>query len=222
MLYLLLAPAGGGKTHWLRGLGDGHGPYLPLGLLTHRSMLLRLAEAVGVEPPRRATIADLVTLLQDHPGRARLDDLDRIGRKALYSVLALSSSGWVFYATATDRRRVRPILERQAARLVPYEPPDLATVIRATWPQATAADVARIRSLARTPAAAANLARLAAAGERLDAPPPPRSLYALLTVAVIVGLALWKQQHAATLDYATLTALTLTLYYLRRRFYLRG
>lgn len=220
MLHLLLAGPGQGKTYWLRHQAPDT-PLLSCGLLSHRSMLMRLAEAQGLDLPKRATIADLVALLREHPGRARLDDVDRIGRKALYSIMELSAAGWEFWATATDRRRMRPILERQAAHLVQHEPPDLADVVRSVWPDATPADLARIRSLAKTPAAAANLARMAAAGEPLDAPPPARSLYPLLTIAVIIGLALWKQSHADALDYATLTAITLTLYYLRRRFYLR-
>ena len=195
---------------------------LDLTFLSHRAALVALADAVGAEVPKRATLAALVQALRRHPSTARLDNIDRGGRKVLYSLVLLGAAGWEIYATATDRRRIAPLLERQAAILVPYEPPNLADVVRGVWPEATPADIARILSLAKTPAAAANLARLAAAGEPLDAPPPPRSLYPLFTVAVIVLLALWKNAHAATLDYATLTAITLTLYWLRRRFYLRG
>ena len=222
MLRLLIAPAGGGKTYWLTHAAPVDSPLLDLTFTSHRQALIALAQAVGVEVPRRATIADLVALLKQHPGTARLDNLDRAGKKALFSVMALSEAGWDFWATASDRRRVAPVLERQAAQLVPYNPPDMAAVVRSVWPEATSTDIARIRSLAKTPAAAANLARAAARGEPLTATPPARSLYPLLTIAAIVLLALWREQHAATLDAALLTAITLTLYYLRRRFYLKG
>lgn len=220
MLYLLLAPPGGGKTYWLQQQAP-ESPFLPLAHMSHRQALATLAEAQGIES-KRLTIWELVQALRERPGTARLDDLDQVGRKALYSFLALSSAGWVFYATGSDRKRLAPILERQAAILVPYEPPDLAAVVRQAWPSAGPADVARILSLAKTPAAAANLARMAAAGAPLDAPPPARSLYPLVVIALIIGLALWKQQHADALDYATLTAVTMLLYWLRRRFYLRS
>jgi len=222
MIRLLIAPAGGGKTWWLMHQAPHDAPLLDLTLTTHRQALVALADAVGVEIPRRATIADLVALLATCQAKARLDNIDRAGRKVLYSVMALAEAGWEIWATATDRRRVRVLLERQAAVLVPYRSPDLADVIKTAWPEATAADIARIRSLAKTPAAAANLARLAAAGEPLNVPPPARSLYPMLSIGVIIALALWKQAHAEALDYATLTAVTLLMYWLRRRFYLRG
>ena len=222
MIRLLIAPAGGGKTFWITHEAPDGAVLVDMTLTTHRQTLVTLAGAVGVEVPPRSTIADMVALLAEHPAAARLDNLDRAGKKALYSVMALAAAGWDIWATATERKRIAPLLERQAAQLVPYHPPDLGDVVLATWPQAMPADVARIRSLAKTPAAAANLARMAAAGEPLNAPPPARNLYPLLSVAVIVLLALWKQQHAQTLDYATLTTVTLVLYWLRRRFYLKG
>jgi len=222
MIKLMIAPAGGGKTHWLTHEAPSGAVLVDMTLTTHRQALVALAGAVGVEVPPRSTIAGLVALLAEHPAAARLDNLDRAGKKALFSVMLLSAAGWEIWATATERKRIAPLLDRQAATIMPYTPPDLGEVVLATWPDATPAAVARIRSLAKTPAAAANLARLAAAGEPLNAPPPARNLYPLLSVAVIVLLALWKQQHEQSLDYATLTTVTLVLYWLRRRFYLKG
>jgi len=87
-----------------------------------------------------------------------------------YTLLTLTSRHTIL-ATATDRRRIRPLLDRQAAIIVTPPPAPIADIVTSRYPDLTPAQVRRISSVATTPAAALHIAESVRAGQPLPQPP---------------------------------------------------
>lgn len=202
-LVLCLGKAGTGKTHWLQ--LQNAAVVVDCTNKSHRAVLCALADALGLEYPTRASIDDLLTLLTTQPPTTiALDNIDRAPIKACYSVLALARAHTVF-ATATDRKRIRPILDRHAARLVSPPPCNLSQLLADRYPDLPPATRLAIAATAPSPAAAIAAADAARSGTPAPTPQPTSLLP--LAVALAVGLVYLFRWHADNpLTYVALSA----------------
>ena len=185
MIQLLLAGPGNGKSHWLQSRRAAI--TIPCTNKSHRAILTAIADALQITYQSRASIDDLTTLImQAPPCTIALDDIDRTSPRIAYTLLTLTARHTIL-ATATDRRRIRPLLDRQAA--IVEQPPraDIPAILRARYPDLTPAQVRRIASIATTPSAAIHIADSVRAGQPLPAPPAHdwTPIIALAALAII-------------------------------------
>jgi len=155
MIRLLIAGPGTGKSHWLQ--NQRAAITVPCTNKSHRGVLCAIADDMGITYQSRASIDDLVALvLGQAPTTIALDDVDRTSPKLCYTILSMASRHTVL-ATATDRKRIKPLLDRQAAIIVPLSPAPIADIIAGRYPDLSPAQVRRIQQIASTPAAASRI-----------------------------------------------------------------
>lgn len=184
MLDLIIAPAGAGKTHWLQ--LQTAAVRISCTNLAHRDILTRIADALGITYQSRATIDDLTQAITDiSPATIALDDVDRVGAKLCYSILALSTHHRII-ATATVARRVTIITERNAATLGKLPAVPIAAIVREHYPSLTPAQLRRISSIATTPAHAVRLAQAIADGHADPTPTPQSNTWLLLMLGIAI------------------------------------
>jgi len=132
-----------------------------------------------------------------------------------YSLLTLATRHTI-KATATERRRVKPLLDRQAAIIVPLPPAPIADIVANRYPTLTPAQVRRIAALAHTPAAALHIAESVSAGQPLPAPPTV-SVFPILLIASLAVLAYLRYySHVAAVSPVTLALISGIAFYVRR------
>lgn len=207
MIYLAIAPAGWGKSHWLH--THGGAAVIDCTHASHKNILQSIAHDDTLS---RASIAEIIAALTALPPTTiHLDNVDRTSPKIMYSLLTLSNRGHIIYATATERKKCAVIIERQAAIIIEIPRPPLRTLIPADIPPRTAA---KITQLATTPAAIINLSNAARAGESLP-PPPAKNIFPLVVIVLLAALALWRQSTHVTP--AVIALIGGTAYWLRRQ-----
>lgn len=216
MLHLCLGKPGEGKTFWLHSCK----PEILVGCTnrSHRNILATAAAGLGIDAPR-AHIDDLLSLILAHPPTTLgFDDIDRAPLKFNYSVMLLAEQHTVF-ATATDKRRIAPILERQAAILHTPTRIDHASVIRTQFPTLSPHSVREIAGLAKNHAGAVNLARQSLAG---FTPQPATTNIGAWVGLFAVGIVFFVLRHILQQDAALIIAGLSSVgyvarYWLRRR-----
>lgn len=187
MIKLMLAQPGAGKSHWLA--QQNANVVVDCTNKSHRAILCTIADTLGYQYPSRASIDDVLRIIAHAPAQSiALDNIDRTSVKICYTLLALSGRHQI-YATATTRKRVTPLLDRQAAILVPPPAVHIKNIISARYPNLTPRDIARIAQIASNPAAAINLAEAIQRGETQLPPPPAKSLYPLVLICALAILA---------------------------------
>jgi hypothetical protein len=179
----------------------------------HRAALVSICDQIGTPADSRASIDDvLALLLATSPQTIALDNIDRAPRKMMYSLLSLSTVHTI-YATATTRKQLAPLLERQGAIIVPVPPLDLGAIVRAHHPTLDPAAVRRIVSTASTPAAALHIAQAGERGEPIPAP-PSKPIIPLLAIVMLAGITYLRADTEAP---AVVIALVSGIaYYIRR------
>lgn len=207
MIYLAIAPAGWGKSHWLH--THGGAAVIDCTHASHKTILLACANDDTLS---RASIAEIIAALTALPPTTiHLDNVDRTSPKIMYSLLTLSNAGHIIYATATERKKCAVITDRQAAVIIEIPRPPLRAIIPADIPPRTAAKIAQ---LATTPAAIINLSAAARAGAPLP-PPPATNIYPIIIIVTLAAIALWRQSAHATP--AIIALIGGTAYWLRRQ-----
>jgi len=195
MIKLLITGPGNGKSHWLQ---SQHADILvECTHKSHRAILCAIADSMGITYQSRASIDDLIALiLQAPPCKIGLDDIDRTSQRLAYSLLSLSTRHTIL-ATATDRKRIRPLLDRQAAIIDQPPHADIRAILQERYPDLSTAQIRRIASIATTPAAAIHIAESMRNGQPIPQAPshdwtPLIALTALATVYLI-----WYQSDPA-------------------------
>jgi len=117
--------------------------------------------------------------------------------------------------TATDRKRIKPLLDRQAAIIVPPPPAPIADIVASRYPDLSPAQIKRIAALAHTPAAALHIAESVHAGQPLPAPPAV-SIYPVLLIVSLAALAFIRYYSDWDLSPVTLALISAGALYLRR------
>ena len=210
MIRLCLAPPGAGKTHWLE--NQRADVTVPCTNKSHRAVLTAIADALHLDYPSRASIDDLITLImQAPPCTLALDDIDRTATRLCYTLLTLATRHNIL-ATATDRKRIKPLLDRQAAIIVPPPPAPIADIVASRYPDLTPAQVRRIAALAHTPSAALHIAESVHAGQPLPQP-PSHDWTPLIALAALAIIYLIRYQT----DTPTIAAILLASGYVVRR-----
>jgi hypothetical protein len=167
---------------------------------------------MGITYQSRASIDDLIALiLQQAPTTIALDDVDRTSPRIAYTILSLASRHTII-ATATDRRRIRPLLDRQAAIIEQLPPANIRAILQERYPDLSPAQIRRIASIATTPAAALHIAESVRNGQPLPQAPSHdwTPIIALTTLAIIYLL---RYQT----DTPTIAAILLAAGYVVRR-----
>jgi len=213
MIRLCLAEPGTGKSHWLA--SQQAEILVACTNKSHRAVLAAIADALHLDYPSRASIDDLITLILSAPSaRIALDDIDRTAAKLCYSLLLLAQKHEI-YCTATEKRRIRPLLDRQAAIIVPPQPAPIAGIVSSRYPDLSPAQIKRIAALAHTPAAALHIAESVHAGQPLPAPPAV-SIYPVLLIVSLAALAFIRYYSDWDLSPVTLALISAGALYLRR------
>jgi len=180
---------------------------------SHRAILTTIADTLHLDYPSRASIDDLITLiLHSPPCTIALDDIDRTAARLCYTLLTLTTRHNII-STATERKRVKPLLDRQAAIIVPLPPAPIADIVASRYPDLTPAQVRRITALAHTPAAALHIAESVHAGEPLPAPPAV-SIYPVLLIVSLAAMTFIRHYYA--FSPAVLTLISGVAFYVRR------
>lgn len=214
MIRLCIAQPGAGKTHWLN--AQRAQVLIACTNKSHRSILCAIADSLRIEYASRASIDDLLTLLLSAPATTiALDDIDRTSPKFAYSLLALSSKHEI-YCTATEKRRIKPLMDRQAAILVPLPPVPIAEIVASRYPDLPPAQIRRITAIATTPAAALNIAASIKHGAPLPAP-PTTSIFPVLLILTLAGLAFIRYYSDFSFSPAVLALLSGIAYFIRRQ-----
>jgi len=210
MIRLLIAGPGSGKSHWLTSQrADVH---ISCTNKSHRAVLAAVADALRLTYPNRASIDDIISLiLHAPPCTLALDDIDRTSPKLCYTLLTLTTHHSII-ATATDRRRIRPLLDRQAAIIVPLPPAPIADIVATRYPDLSPAQLRRIQQIASTPAAALHIAESVRQGQPL--PEPPSHDWTPLIALIALSLIYLIRYHA---DQPLLLATLLSAGYVVRR-----
>jgi len=213
MIRLCFAPPGTGKSHWL----DSQRADVRISCTnkSHRAVLTDIADALHLDYPSRASIDDLITLImQAPPCTLALDDIDRTAARLCYTLLTLTTRHQIL-GTATDRKRIKPLLDRQAAIIVPPPPAPIADIVASRYPDLTPAQVRRIAALAHTPAAAIHIAASVRAGQPLPEP-PTTSIYPVLLIVSLAALAFIRYYSAFDFSPAVLALISGVAFYVRR------
>ena len=188
MIRLCISSPGTGKTHWLA--SQRADVRISCTNKSHRAILCAIADDMGITYQSRASIDDLIALILGHaPTTIALDDIDRTSPRVAYTLLTLTTRHTIL-ATATDQRRIRPLLDRQAAIIEQPPRADIPAILRARYPDLTPAQIRHITSIATTPAAAIHAAENLRAGQPLPQAPshdwtPLIALMALATIHLI-------------------------------------
>ncbi len=213
MIKLLIAAPGNGKTHWLR--EQPTDAYVDCTTKSHRAALSTIADALHCTYPSRASIDDLIQLILTAPSTTiAFDNIDRTSQKLCYSLLTLSTKHKIF-CTATERRRVKPLLDRQAAILIPPPPVKIEKVVAEHYPNLSPQETRRIAALTDNPAAALNIAASVQAGQPLPAP-PAQSLFPLILIASITAIAFLRYYSPFELSPIALALISGIAFYIRR------
>ena len=211
MIRLCLAPPGAGKSHWLA--QQKADVRIACTNKSHRAILTAIADSLSLPYPSRASIDNLIQLILSAPPQTiGLDDVDRTSPKLCYTLLTLATRHQIL-ATATERRRVKPLLDRQAAILVPPPPAPIADIIASRYPDLSPAQVRRIAALAHTPAAAIHIAESVRAGQPLPAPPTV-SIFPILLIVSLAALVFIR--HYFDFSPAVLALISGVVFYVRR------
>jgi len=213
MIRLCLAGPGTGKSHWLATQrADVH---VACTNKSHRAILCAIADNLRLEYPSRASIDNLIQLiLSAPPCTIALDDIDRTSPKLCYTLLTLASRHTIV-ATATERRRIKPLLDRQAAIIVPLPPAPIAAIVATRYPDLSPAQIRRIAALAPTPAAALHIAESVRAGQPLPAP-PTTSIYPVLLIGALAALVFIRHYSEFNFSPAVLALISGVAFYVRR------
>lgn len=213
MVHLCLGEAGSGKSHWLE--NQQADILIRCTNKSHRSILANIADALHLSYPSRASIDDLLTLLiAAPPTKLGFDDIDRTAIKFCFSLLTLSQRHEIF-ATATEKRRIKPLLDRQAAIIEPPPAAPIAEIISARYPDLPPAKIRRIAALAHTPAAALNIAESVKRGAQLPQP-PTQSLFPILLIISLAALAFIRYYSDFDFSPVTLALISGIAFYIRR------
>jgi len=215
MIRLCIAPPGTGKSHWLE--SQRADVRVDCTHKSHRAVLCAIADSLHLDYPTRASIDDLIArVLGAPPCTIALDDIDRTATRLCYTLLTLANRhNIIATATATERRRVKPLLDRQAAIIVPLPPAPIADIITNRYPDLSPAQVRRIAALAHTPAAAIHIAASVRAGQPLPAP-PTTSIYPVLLIVSLAALAIIRYQYQSAVSPAVIALISGIAYYVRR------
>lgn len=200
MIRLLIAPPGNGKSHWLS--RQKASARVDCTNKSHRAVLASIADQLGYEYPSRASIDDLIQLiLAAPPTIIALDNIDRTSTKLCYSLLTLTRHE--IYCTATEKRRIKPLLERQAAILIPPPKPNIAAIVAEHFPDLQPQIRHRIAKMTDNPAAAINIAHAIRNGEPLPTP-PSQDIKPLLFLILLSSLYLLRWHNKNEIIAATL------------------
>jgi len=184
MIKLMIAGPGTGKSHWLK--NQRADITVSCTHKSHRAILCAIADALNLDYPSRASIDDLIALiLQAPPCTLALDDIDRTSPRIAYTMLSLASRHTIL-ATATDRKRIRPLLDRQAAIIEQPPHTDVRSILQERYPDLSPTDIRRIASMATTPAAALHIAESVRAGQPL----PQASSHDWTPIIALIALAI--------------------------------
>lgn len=214
LIHLLLTPPGMGKTHWL----SSHNIVVDCTNTPHRATLTTLCDSEKIDYENRATIDDLLRLLlAAPPSTFAFDNIDRTSPKLLFSLLALSQTHSL-YVTATNKKRVQVLIDRQSAILVPVPrvtSSQIKNIVKELYPELSLIQVEKITSIATTPASAVNLANAIASGEMKNLPiPPSKSILPVLAIVIIAAMIFMRYNYE--FNPATLSLITALGFYLRR------
>lgn len=213
MIKLLLAPAGTGKSYWL----EQQAATVRVGCTnkSHRSILAAIADALGYTYPSRASIDDLLQIILAAPSTTiALDDIDRTAQKFCYSLITLSTRHTIL-ATATEKRRIKVLLERQAAILVPLPAVNIADVVASHYPDLPPHQVKRIATMTDNPAAAINIAQSIKSGQPLPQP-PTQSLFPLVIILSLAALAFIRYYSHYSFSPVAIALIYGIAFYIRR------
>lgn len=206
MLTICIGRPGTGKTHWLVSqnptvMVDGTNK-------SHRLVLATIADALSISYSSRSTIDDLINLITSTSATTiGIDNIDRLSLKANYSVLRLAQHHTVF-ATATDRKRIRHILERHTARIVSPPPCDIRKMLAERYPELPATVCASIAATAPNPAAAVAAAEAILSGQP-EPTPTATNLTPLLALFAMAFIYVLRWHHHEPLAYVLLTVLAI-------------
>lgn len=174
-----------------------------------------MADNLNLAYPSRASIDDLLSLiLAAPPTSLAFDDVDRTAIKFCFSLLTLSTRHEI-YCTATEKRRIKPLLDRQAAIIEPPPPAPIAEIVANRYPDLPPAKIRRIAALAQSPAAALNIAESVKRGAPLPAP-PTQSLFPVVLIVSLAALAFLRSYSDFELSPVTLALISGFAFYLRR------
>lgn len=203
MIHLCLAPPGTGKSHWLE--SQRADVRISCTNKSHRSILTDIADALHLDYPSRASIDDIIALiLHSPPCTIALDDIDRTAARLCYTLLTLATRHNII-STATERKRVKPLLDRQAAIIVTPPPAPIADIVASRYPDLTPAQVRRITSIATTPAAALHIAESVHTGQPLPQA-PSHDWTPLIALTALATIYLLRYQTNTPIIAATLLA----------------
>jgi hypothetical protein len=210
-LVLCIGGSGTGKSYWLAGKRPDF--IIPCTNKSHKAVLQAIATALGLQFSNRDSIDDLISsILAAPPARIGLDDVDRSPAIRLPYTLMNLATRHTILATATDKKRIRPILDRQAAILESPPTCDLAELIRSRYPGLTPTQIRHITSIAQTPAAALN-----AASNLANGLPIPQPKATDMTILLVIGLLTILYLLRFQLHDPTLTAALIAVGYAIRR-----
>lgn len=215
MIHMLIAKAGHGKTHWL----SCHKTVVDCTTTSHRAALVLLCESLDIGIENRATIEDLIRSICALPNKETFafDNVDRTSPKFLYTLLELSKVHDV-YITATEKKKVNILIDRQSAILHPtpvLPSSKIKEIVAEKYPALTNAQVEKITSLSSSPASAMNLANAIASGEMKNLPiPPSKNILPLLAIVIIAVIAFIR--YDADLNPVTMSIITALGLYMRR------
>lgn len=213
MIRLCLSAPGTGKSHWLA--SQRAQVFVACTNKSHRSILAAVADDLHISYSSRASIDDLISLIFAHPPtKLAFDDIDRTAVKFCYSLLTLSQKHEI-YCTATEKRRIKPLLDRQAAIIEPPPPAPIAEIVANRYPDLPPAKIRRIAALAQSPAAALNIAESVKRGAPLPAP-PTQSLFPVLLILSLAALAFIRYYSDFDFSPVTLALISGFAFYLRR------
>jgi hypothetical protein len=212
---MLIAKPGHGKTHWL----SHHKTIVDCTTTSHRAALVLLCESLNIGIQNRATIEDLIRsicALQTKEVFA-FDNVDRTSPKFLYTLLELSKVHDV-YITATEKKKVNILIDRQSAILHPtpaLPSSKIKEIVHEKFPTLTSGQVEKITSLSSSPASAMNLANAIDSGEMKNLPiPPSKNILPLLAIVIIAVIAFIR--YEAELNPVTMSIITALGLYMRR------
>lgn len=213
MIKLCLAGPGEGKTHWLR--SQRAQILIPCTNKSHRSILAAVADNLNLAYPSRASIDELLSLILAAPSTSlAFDDIDRTAIKFCFSLLTLSTRHEI-YCTATEKRRIKPLLDRQAAIIEPPPPAPIVEIVASRYPDLPPDKIRQIAALAQSPAAALNIAESIRHGAPLPTP-PTQSLFPIVIILSLAALAFIRYYSNLELNPILLSALTGIAFLIRR------
>lgn len=213
MMRLLIAGPGEGKSYWLS--QQQAEIFIDCTLLSHWHILEKIALEMNIEIPKRATIADILELIQQaQPAKIAFDNIDRAPAKFIFSILAMAEKHEIL-ATATEKKRIRPILERRAAVIVPAPRPDIRKILSEKFPDLPPEKISRISMTANTPGEAIQIAKAISEGQEIPQP-QPRSLAPILIIVGLSAITFIRYYSNVELNPAILAALTGIAFLIRR------